>query len=185
MADHAAAALRSTDDCYSLPDDVMAQLKEENAWAVLIHNDTRQVVWQTDNLPDHIPMQYTLSDIAELTRGYVAGYPAFTGKAPNGLLVLGYPKDRFWKHTRASWDYDFIANLPRNTLIILAVNTVLIFLIYVAANTKLLRSIRPITIEYKICRRAVLSISKKKVCFLSLLNKSIKHLKYYKCRLNS
>lgn len=145
MADHVAAVLRSTDDCYSLPDDVMAQLKEENAWAVLIHNDTRQVVWQTDNLPDHIPMKYTLSDIAELTRGYVAGYPAFTGKAPNGLLVLGYPKDRFWKHTRASWDYDFIANLPRNTLIILAVNTVLIFLIYVAANTKLLRSIRPIT----------------------------------------
>ncbi len=145
MADHVAAALQSTDDCYSLSDDAMAQLKEENAWAVLINNDTRQVVWQTDNLPDNIPMQYTLSDIAELTRGYVDGYPAFTGKAPNGLLVLGYPKDRFWKHTRASWDYDFIANLPRNTMIILVVNTVLIFLIYVAANTKLLRSIRPIT----------------------------------------
>ena len=145
MADNAAAALQLTDDGYSISDDVMVKLKEENSWAFLINNDTRQVVWRTDNLPDNIPMQYTLSDIAELTRGYVDGYPAFTGKAPNGLLVLGYPKDRFWKHTRASWDYDFIANLPRNTMIILVVNTVLIFLIYVAANTKLLRSIRPIT----------------------------------------
>ncbi len=145
MADHVAAALLLTDDCYCISDDVMAKLKEENAWAVLINNDTRQVVWQTDNLPNNIPMQYTLSDIAELTRGYVDGYPTFTGEAQNGLLVLGYPKDRFWKHTRASWDYNFIADLPKNTIIILAINTVLIFLIYVAANTKLLHSIRPIT----------------------------------------
>lgn len=145
MADNAAAALQLTDDGYSISADVMVELKEQNAWAILINNDTRQVVWQTDNLPDNVPMQYTLSDIAELTRGYVDGYPTFTGKAQNGLLVLGYPKDRFWKHTRASWDYSFIANLPKNTIIILAVNTVLIFLIYVAANSKLLRSISPIT----------------------------------------
>lgn len=145
MADYAAAALQLTDDGYFISDDVMVELKEQNAWAILINNDTRQVVWQTDNLPNNVPMQYTLSDIAELTRGYVDGYPTFTGKAQNGLLVLGYPKDRFWKHTRASWDYNFIANLPKNTIIILAINTVLIFFIYVAANSKLLRSIRPIT----------------------------------------
>ncbi len=145
MADNAAAALQLTDDGYSISDDVMVELKEQNAWAILISNDTRQVVWQTDNLPTNVPMQYTLSDIAELTRGYVDGYPTFTGKAQNGLLVLGYPKDRFWKHTRASWDYNFIANLPKNTIIILAINIVLIFLIYVATNSKLLRSIRPIT----------------------------------------
>lgn len=145
MADHIAAVLQLTDDGYSISDDVMAKLKEQNAWAILIDNDTRQVAWQTDNLPNNIPMQYTLSDIAELTRGYVDGYPTFTGKAQDGLLVLGYPKDRFWKHTRASWDYNFIENLPKNIIIILAINTVLIFLIYVAANTKMLRSIRPIT----------------------------------------
>ena len=145
MADHAAAALQLTDGGYSISDNVMAELKEENAWAILIDNDTRQVVWRTDNLPNNIPMQYTLSNIAELTRGYVDGYPTFTGEAQNGLLVLGYPKDRFWKHTRASWDYNFIANLPKNTIIFLIINIVLIFLIYVVVDSKLLRSIRPIT----------------------------------------
>lgn len=145
MAEDAAAALQLTDGGYSLSDDVMAKLEEENAWAFFIDNDTRQVVWRTDNLPDNIPVQYTLSDIAQLTRGYVNGYPAFTGGAQSGLLVLGFPKDRFWKHTRASWDYHFIAGLPRNIIIILAVNIVLIFLIYVAVDSKLLRSIRPIT----------------------------------------
>lgn len=145
MAAHAAVELQLTDGLYSISDDVMAELKEENSWAFLIDNDTRQVVWGTDNLPDNIPMQYTLSDIAELTRGYIDGYPTFTGEAQNGLLVLGYPKDRFWKHTRASWDYNFIANLPKNTMIILAINIVLIFLIYAAVDSKLLRSIKPIT----------------------------------------
>ena len=145
MAGYAAAALQLTDYGYSISDDVMAKLKEQNAWAILIDNDTRQVEWQTDNLPNNIPMQYTLSDIAELTRGYIDGYPTFTGEAKNGLLVLGFPKDRFWKHTRASWDYNFIANLPKNTIIILAINIVLIFLIYAAVDSKLLRSIRPIT----------------------------------------
>lgn len=145
MADYTAAALQLTDSGYSISDDVMAELKEEKAWAFLIDNDTRQVVWQTDNLPDNVPVQYSLADIAELTRGYIDGYPTFTGDAPNGLLVLGFPKDRFWKHTRASWDYNFIADLPRNTMIILAVNIVLIFFIYVAVDSGLLRSIRPIT----------------------------------------
>lgn len=145
MAEHVAAALELTEDGYSISDDIIAELREQNAWAILINDDTRQVVWQTDHLPDNIPMQYTLSDIAGLTRGYVDGYPTFTGEARNGLLVLGYSKDRFWKHTRASWDYHFIADLPRNTMIILAVNIALIFLIYAAVDSKLLRSIRPIT----------------------------------------
>lgn len=145
MAQQAADTLQLTDTGFFLSDNIAIQLKEQNVWAVLIDDDTRKVIWHTDNLPDSIPIKYTLSDIAELTRGYVDGYPTFTGKAPNGLLVLGFPKDRFWKHTRASWDYDFIANLPRNTIIILAVNTILIFLIYAATNSKLLHSIKPIT----------------------------------------
>lgn len=139
-----AAALRKADRHYVLPDSVDAGLRARHIWAVLIDEDTHQVVWQTDDLPDRIPRQYTLSDIAELTRGYIDGYPTFTGKAEGGLLVLGYPKDSYWKHTRANWDYDFIANLPRNVLIVLAVNMALIFLIYAVANTGLLRSVRPI-----------------------------------------
>lgn len=145
MADHVAAALQFTDHRYSVSEDVSARLKEEHAWAFLISNQTRRIVWQTGQLPDNIPMQYTLSDIAELTRGYIDGFPTFTGEAQDGLLVLGYPKDRFWKHTKASWEYDFIADLPKNASILLAVNIVSIFLIYAAANAKLLRSIRPVT----------------------------------------
>lgn len=59
-------------------------------------------------------------------------------------MVLGYPKDSFWKHMWPSWDYNLIANLPKTVLSILAINIALIFIIYVIANSKLLKSVKPI-----------------------------------------
>ena len=120
------------------------ELQNTNVWALFIDNATMKVVWQTDNLPETIPMSYTVSDIASLTRGYIDGYPTFTGEAENGLVVLGYPKDSFWKHMWPSWDYNLIANLPKTVLSILAINIALIFIIYVIANSKLLKSVKPI-----------------------------------------
>ncbi len=139
-------ALQQTDDGkYVLKDEVTSELAKSNVWGIFIDNDTKQVVWQTDNLPETVPMAYTLSDIASLTRGYIDGYPTFTGEAQNGLVVLGYPKDSFWKHMWSSWDYQLIANLPKTILTVLIINVTLIFLIYVIANTKLLKSVKPIT----------------------------------------
>lgn len=129
---------------YTLPDAVSLELKKSNAWAIFIDNETKQVKWQTANLPDTIPLAYTLSDIAGLTRGYIDGYPTFTGETGDGLIVLGYPQDSFWKHMWPSWDYKLIANLPQTAVSVLAINAALIFLIYVVANSKLLKSIRPI-----------------------------------------
>lgn len=144
-AKEAADALQQTDDGgYGLPDAIALELKDDDAWAIFIDNETKQVKWQTDNLPETIPLSYTLSDIASLTRGYIDGYPTFTGECENGLVVLGYPRDSFWKHMWPSWDYDTIANLPRTVLSVLAINIALIFLIYIVANLKLLRSIKPI-----------------------------------------
>lgn len=145
IADKAAESLRFTDSGYTLSDEIAAELKEQNVWAILIDDNTRQVIWQTENLPNNIPKQYTLSDISDLSRGYVDGYPTFTGEAKNGLLVLGYPRDSYWKLIRPSWDYHFIADLPKNVLIAFCMNIILMFLIYTITNSRLLRSIKPIT----------------------------------------
>lgn len=144
-AAEAAEALQQTNDGeYCLPEIIISELKESDVWAIFIDNETKQVKWHTDNLPETIPLSYTLSDIASLTRGYIDGYPTFAGRAENGLVVLGYPKESFWKHMYPSWDYELIANLPRTALSVLAVNAAFIFLIYVVANSKLLKSIKPI-----------------------------------------
>lgn len=144
-AEEAADTFQQTESGYVLSEDITAELKSHNAWAIFIDNDTMQVVWHTDNLPDTVPMEYTVSDIANLTRGYIDGYPTFTGEAENGLMVLGYPKDSFWKHMWPSWDYHIIANSPQIVFSVLLVNVILLLLIYIIANTKLLKSVKPIT----------------------------------------
>ena len=73
-----ADALQETESGYVLSSDMAEQLSQENAWAIYIDNDTLQVKWHTENLPETIPMQYTISDIASLTRGYIDGYPTYT-----------------------------------------------------------------------------------------------------------
>lgn len=129
---------------YTLPQEILQDLTASNVWAILIDHKTMQVVWQTDNLPPSVPRTYSIPDIASLTRGYIDGYPTFTGKAADDLVVLGYPKDRFWKHLWPAWDYDLIAALPKTALCVLILNLILIFIIYITANTRLLKSIKPI-----------------------------------------
>lgn len=144
-AEQAAESIEESEQGYMMPDKMIEELNAQNVWAVYIDNATGECVWHSDNLPDTVPLEYTVSDIANLTRGYIDGYPTFTGGSENGLMILGYPKDSYWKHMWPSWDYQFIANLPKTVLIVLALNILIIFLIYIAANAKLLKSVKPIT----------------------------------------
>ena len=144
-ANQIAQSLKMTENGCSLDSESLAQLERNNIWAILIDDETHLVVWNTVNLPDNIPRQYSLADISALTLGYVEGYPTYTGQAENGLLVLGYPKTRYWKMMWPTWDYDFIANLPKTVLYVLAANVTLILIIYVSVNSKLLSSLKPIT----------------------------------------
>ncbi|MEY8427974.1 HAMP domain-containing sensor histidine kinase [Lachnospiraceae bacterium 46-15] len=144
MAEEVADNLSQNDNGYVLSEDAALELKRADVWAIFIDNATMKVVWQTDNLPQTVPVSYSIADIVSLTRGYIDGYPTFTGEAENGLVVLGYPKDSFWKHMWPSWDYNLIANLPKTVLSVLVINITMIFIIYVIANSKLLKSVKPI-----------------------------------------
>lgn len=130
---------------YTLPEDISMKLREHDIWAFVIDNTTMEIVWKTDNFPDTIPTNYTLADIANLSVGYLDGYPTYTGETENGIVVLGYPKDSFWKHTRPSWSYDLIAHFPQIACIVFTVNIAVILLIYVIANMKFMNQLKPIT----------------------------------------
>lgn len=145
IAEEVGKSFQTLDNGYVLSEEMSTKLNANNVWAILIDNDTLQVVWKTENVPNSVPSAYTLSDITDFTIGYIDGYPTYTGKTENGIVVLGFPKDSFWKHTRASWNYSLIANLPQTALKVLLINIFLILLIYVIVNIKLLNSVKPIT----------------------------------------
>ena len=142
-ASEAASAFKKTETGYILSEKMTEKLMEGDIWAIFIEDGTQTVVWQTGNLPASIPQEYSLSDIAALTSGYIDGFPAFTGESENGLMVLGYPKDSFWKLIRPTWEYSLIANMPKIALTVLVVNLALLFLILFIADSRLLRSVKP------------------------------------------
>lgn len=144
-AQEAADAIHATEDGYSMSAETLSALGSQGIWGILIDNGTLEVIWQTKDLPDSVPLSFTASDIASFTRGYLSDYPTFPCSGKYGLMVLGYPKTSFWKHMWPSWDYQFISRIPYFFLGICALNLAAVFLIYVTANARLLSSVRPIT----------------------------------------
>lgn len=137
-------AIVKTETGYYLDETHREKLEKEKAWAILIEDQTHSVVWSTENLPEGIPTEYSLSDISDLTLGYIQDHPTYVGDAEDGIVVLGYPTDRYWKAMWPTWDYGFIANLPKTVLITLLCNLLLIFLIYITVTSRLIRSVDPI-----------------------------------------
>lgn len=108
LAQETADALTKDGSGYHLRTDVQERLKEEGDWAVLL-DPSGTVVWQTENLPAEVPKTYSLTAVAQLTRGYIVDYPTFPAEDENGLLVLGCAKDSYWKHLYPAWDYQLIS----------------------------------------------------------------------------
>ena len=139
-----AKMIKFKDRKYFLPDKEISNLKKQNIWAIVIDNDSKKVIWQTENLPGEIPKEYSVFDIALFSHAYIKGYPVFTTKIRNDLLVLGYPKDSYWKYSTATWNYRLIQNVPNFFLTFLLSNIFFVFLIYIFSNSKLLKSVNPI-----------------------------------------
>ncbi len=143
-AQEAADSMEETETGYTMPEEMQTELESKNIWAVYIDNSTLKALWHSDYLPDTAPLEYTASEIASITRGYIDDCPIFTGTGEDGLMILGYPQKSFWKHMYPSWDYQMIESAPKTALTVLAANIILVLLIYIGANTGLLRSVHPI-----------------------------------------
>lgn len=136
--------LRQTENGYVLDEEMKKELKKQGVWGIFLDNDTRKAVWSTENLPENIPRSFTLSETVWACRGYIQDYPTFTAGNEKGVVVLGYPKDSFWKHMWPNWDLSFIKNAPKLALLVLGCNVAVIFLIYVVSNAGSVKSVRPI-----------------------------------------
>lgn len=126
---------------YTLSAGVKASILKQYQWAMLL-NDDGSVVWSL-NLPDGIPLTYTISDTAGFTRWYLNDYPVHVWRRNDGLFVLGSKKDSMWKHA---------IELPRKALdnallwlpAILILNAVIAVLLALLLGLRLFRSLKPL-----------------------------------------
>jgi len=72
------------------------KLKEYECFAMLIDNSGK-VVWSYA-LPEEIPKEYSIKDIASFTKWYLCDYPVFVFIREEGIFVTGAPKESLWKY---------------------------------------------------------------------------------------
>ena len=129
---------------YTLSEKGREILQQRNAWAILVEDETGDVIWHSDNLPESVPLHYSAADISYYTRGYIDDYPTTTAARGDDLIFMGHPKDMYWKHMWPAFDYQLIADSPKIVLLFLAVNLLAILFIYFVSTSGVLRSVRPI-----------------------------------------
>lgn len=118
------------------------QLRHHQIWALFL-NQSGQCVWSVD-APAQLVKSYTVQDVAVFAKGYLADYPVFVWNTTDGLLVLGYPKDSYTKLTSNYFSIHAIQTLPLYFSGMLAVDLLLLFLLYTLSKRKILQNTSPI-----------------------------------------
>lgn len=91
-----ASELAPAEGGYALTEPAKNQMDHNKQWAMLIAPNGA-VTWSYQ-LPSDVPLQYTLSDVAGFSRWYLKDYPVYVWQHPDGLFVIGSPKNSMWKH---------------------------------------------------------------------------------------
>lgn len=145
MASQLAETLNAGPDGeYELPEEGRRMLEQSNIWAVLVQDGTGDVIWHSENLPEEIQLHYSAAEISWYTRGYIEDYPTTTAAMGENLIIVGNPKERYWKELYPTWNLDMIKNMPRTILIFFGANLAIVFLIYLIVVSGILRSVKPI-----------------------------------------
>jgi signal transduction histidine kinase len=134
-----AASLTKEDGRYQLSESGRQIIQKQYQWAMLL-DDSGAVVWSL-NLPQEIPLKYTVAEVASFTRWYLQDYPVYVWRHPDGLLVLGSAKGSLWKHGMEAPEV-VMANLPAWMAGALMLNAVASVLLALLSGLRLFRSLK-------------------------------------------
>ena len=123
------------------------ELNGNHIWAMLL--DANGACDWSVFLPEEIPTQYTIQDVAVFSKGYLQDYPVFVRNTEDGLLVLGYPKDSFMKLTGNYFPIRAVRLFPLFVTGILAMDILLLFLVYYFSKRRISKNTEPIMTSIK------------------------------------
>jgi len=130
-----------------ISEEMKQELNRNHIWAMFLDADGN-CKWAV-SLPEEVPTQYTIQDVAVFSKGYLEDYPVFVRSMEDGLLVLGYPKDSFMKLTGNYFPMRVIRVLPLFLTGMLAVDILLLFLVYYFSKRKISKNTEPIMASIK------------------------------------
>jgi signal transduction histidine kinase len=134
--------LSNHDDSYYLGANGKEKLLENNIWSIIINNEGK-VIWSFQ-VPDEVPSEYSVQDIALFSKGYLCDYPVFIWNQNEDLLILGYPKDSYTKFTTNYLPYSAIEKIPIIFMIIIAADIGILFVAYYISKRNIIIKATPI-----------------------------------------
>ena len=143
MLDAVAAGLPAS----GISEETEQELNANHIWAMLL-DASGNCDWSVF-LPEEIPTRYTIQDVALFSKGYLQDYPVFLRNMDNGLLVLGYPKDSFMKLTGNYFPIRAVRIFPLFVTGILAIDILLLFLVYCFSKRRISKNTEPIMTSIK------------------------------------
>lgn len=118
-------------------------LKSTNfVWAMAL-DEQGDVVWKWE-LPEEIPLKYSLSDVATFSRWYLCDYPVRVWKNKGLLCVYAYPRDSY-SVINMYYTINSIKNIPQYIQAFLIANVVVIILFILILSYRFYWSLRPIS----------------------------------------
>ena len=125
-----------------LPDYAEQKLRQYNIWAMYL-TPTGKCFWTLD-LPEEVPQNYNIQDVALFSKGYLEDYPVFVWNTDEGLLVLGYPKNSYMKLTSNYYSIEAIQKIPFYVMGMLGMDALCLFLAYYFSKRRIIQNTEPI-----------------------------------------
>ena len=125
-----------------LTDDAIQKLRQYNIWAMYL-TPNGECFWTLD-MPEEVPHNYNIQDVALFSKGYLEDYPVFIWNTDEGLLVLGYPKDSYMKLTSNYYSIEAIQKLPFYIIGMLGMDALCLFLAYYFSKRRIIQNTAPI-----------------------------------------
>ena len=116
-------------------------LRDTGAWAMIL-NDNGNVIWE-ENLPDELPREYTITDVALFSRWYLEDYPIRIWKRAEGLLVVGFQPGSVLQ-LYMSFKLNYFWLLLVGTVGVVIVNLLLMMFLFLRNTHRLEKAIGPI-----------------------------------------
>ena len=116
-------------------------LQHAKAWSMILRDDGK-VIWE-EGLPEELPRQYSVTDVALFSRWYLNDYPIHIWKRTDGLLVIGFPPGsviQFYSSTQSRYALPSLTGIA----VIFVINILLMIYLFLRNVRRIERAIEPI-----------------------------------------
>lgn len=116
-------------------------LRKNNIWSIRL--DRQGKIVESFNKPKEVKDKFSLVDVANFTRYYLADYPVFTYLACDGLILFAYPKDSLDKLPTNYYNYQNLLFNLKLVFIFLLLFLIFVYIFYRIDINNIIKNISP------------------------------------------